>query len=201
MRVSRFVPFVVCLAAMACEERPRRGTRERVPDEVGDANTNVYGIDGGVWSIPRDPEPGVTRRAPVDISSTVCPGTRVVRVDRVRGDGDAGEVLSPVFFGRDELGRYIPFDAVLRCELRMMNWLQKPRDEGVNLILWRGPSIFRAGLDCVWSTSFPAHTEHLADGARRVTFRERCRRQGNGSEHNVTLELSHDYESLTERQP
>jgi hypothetical protein len=181
--------------------RPRRSARERTPDENRDASASAIGLDGGMSTIPRDPEPGVTRRAPVDIASTVCPGMRIVRVDRVRGEADAGEALPPVFFGRDELGQYVTFEAVLRCELRMMNWLQKPRDEGTNLILWRGPQIFRPGLDCTWSTTFPSHTEHLVDGARRISFRERCRRLGTAYERTVTLELSHDYESLTERQP
>jgi hypothetical protein len=195
------MPLAFCVVALACEERPRRSGRSRTAVDEADTGANVFGIDGGLWSIPPDPEPGVTRRPPVDLQSTVCPGMRVVRVDRVRNVADAGEMLAPVFFGRDELGRYVSFEAVLRCELRMMHWLQKPRDEGVNLIVWRGPSIFRHGLDCTWSSSFPAHTELLSDGSRRVTIRERCRRQGASYEHNVTLELSHDYETLTERQP
>ncbi len=200
---QRLASVIVCAAAsfvaIGCEERARRNGHGSADEE--DASGNVFGFDGGVWHIPRDPDPAVTRSAPVDVASSVCPGTRVMRVDRTRGgSGDAGTAIEPLFFGRDEYGRFIPLEAVLRCELRMMNWLVKPRDEGINLMMWRGTTIFRAGQDCTWG--WPAHVELNDDGSRRVSMHERCHHRvagGGGSDRTVTLELSRDYATLTER--
>lgn len=187
-------------ALMGCDngpERPRRSGHEAVADNP---DANVFGFDGGLWEIPRDPDPTVALAPPVEIGASMCPGTRVLRVDRRRAPAPAnGPGLTPRFYGRDEYGRYEPFASVLVCELRIMAWLTKPRPEGMNLILWRGPAIFEPDGDCDWRE--PAVSTRMPDGARRLTLHEHCRRRvGPGpADRTVTVELLADYSALVER--
>lgn len=186
---------MILLTLGACDERAPRTSHESEREQEPDAN--VFGLTQGTWSIPRDPDPTVALSEPVDIGTSVCLGMHVLRVDRRRGPGPTA--LGPRYYGRDEYGRIVPIDAILRCELRQINWLTKPRAEGTNLVLWRGPTIFEPDSDCEWRE--PVTSTRTADGARRVSLREHCRhRVGNGPpDRTVTVELSADYGTLVQR--
>ncbi len=195
MRVLPPLSLTLFLALVACDERPPRSARATTREQEPDAN--VFGAEQGTWVVPRDPDPTVALGEPTDIGSSVCIGMRVLRVERRRGTGTAP--LAPRFYGRDEHGRIVPFDAILRCELRQNEWLTKPRAEGTNLILWRGPTIFEPDGDCDWRE--PVTTSRMPSGARRLTLREHCRhRVGPGpADRTVTVELSPDYSAIVER--
>jgi hypothetical protein len=98
--------------------------------------------------------------------------------------------LPPRFVGRDEMGRIWPLADVLACELHTMHWMDRPLDEGTNLILWRGPYIFETDNDCDWREPF--HIEREASG-RRVALQEHCRHRAGGSDRTVVLDVSNDY--------
>lgn len=185
--------MLLALGACDVDERVHRSPRGESTREHW---ADVRAQDGpeGLWTIPGEPDPTVATAEPVDLGTSVCFGMRVLRVDRRRGPGSSA--LSPRFYGRDASGRIVPFEAVLRCELRQMNWVAKPRAEGINLILWRGPAIFEPGNDCDWRE--PVTTVRTLAGARRMTLREHCRHRvaAGSADREVTVELSADYGTL-----
>jgi hypothetical protein len=124
---------------------------------------------------------------------------RLFRVDRRHAHAPAtAPALSPRFFGRTEYGQVLSFREVLLCELRIMHWVMKPRDEGAYLIMWRGPSIFEPDSDCDWREPF--EWEHVATG-RRLRFHEHCRHRTRPgpTDRMVTIEVAEDYSDLYER--
>ena len=89
----------------------------------------------------------------------------------------------------------IPYRDVLLCELRGSHWVIKPRDEGTQLILWRGPNFLIPDSDCDWRE--PYRTE-LFPGGRRIVFREHCRRRPTPgpADRIAIIEVAGDYSTI-----
>ena len=191
------VMFCACVACEFTETRRRRTSR--LP---GENTTDVQSGDGAI-EVPRENIAGVVQLAPIDMGTTQCPGTRLLRVDRRwAANADAGSLapLPPRYYGRDQYGRVVSLMEVLGCELRAMHFVEKGLPEGANLIMLRGARIADPDGDCEWRE--PWHTERFGfgdggSGSRRVTVHEHCRRRGGGGggeiDRVVTVEIPSTY--------
>lgn len=195
-RSSRPAQVLALALLVACE--PDEPLRRRAGHEhtvlAFDAGEIVP--EGGYRPPPED-SPDVVLGQVEDLGASQCPSLRLARVERRhRHEGmDAGinlPALRPRLYGRTDTGRFVPLREVLSCELRMMHWVTKPINEGIALILLRGPDIFEPDSDCDWRE--PVRTERTPRG-RRLYLRERCRRRAvpGPAERTVIVEVSSDY--------
>jgi hypothetical protein len=198
IRASNVIALALVLtASCALGDRPRANRSHQTVVETTDSDGGFVGAISGAREVPRESNPAIAQSDPVDVGTSQCPGVRLLRVDRRHtGAPPSAPPLPPRYYGRDDHGRIWPLRNVLACELQSSHWVQAPLAEATNLVLWRGPYVFKPDEDCDFRD--PTRTEPIEHG-RRMFAQERCRPHGHGGptvEHTIVIDVSDDYSRL-----